>query len=73
MSRPILHEGDKVTLPDGRVITFLEVNVSAMDDPCYGCVLAEDDCTYLDSITGPCGSGRPDGKLGIFIEIEEDL
>lgn len=73
MSRPILNEGDKVTLPDGRVITFLEVNVCAMDDPCYGCALEHENCTYLDPITGPCGSGRPDGKFGIFIEIEEDL
>lgn len=72
MSKPIvLNEGDRSTLPDGRVVTFLEVNVSAMDDPCYGCVLSHHDCADFDPITGPCGSDRPDGKFGIFVEIEE--
>lgn len=69
---PILNEGDKATLPDGRVITFLEVNLCAMDDPCYGCVLAEERCTELHPITGPCGSDRPDGKFGIFIEMGKE-
>ena len=68
--RVLLNEGNRATLPDGRVVTFLEINVSAMDDPCYGCALIHDDCTALDPITGPCGSDRPDGKFGIFIETE---
>ena len=68
--RVVLNEGDLATLPDGRVVTFLEVNVSAMDDPCYGCALSYHNCADLDHITGPCGSDRPDGKFGIFIETE---
>ena len=68
--RVVLNEGDLANLPDGRVVTFLEVDITAMDDPCYGCALAHINCTELDPITGPCGSDRPDGKFGIFVEAE---
>lgn len=63
--------GEKVTLPDGRTVQFLEVNITAMDDPCEGCCFEAENCTVQDPYTGPCGSGRSDGVFGIFIECKE--
>jgi len=66
-----LNPGEKVTLPNGKTITFLETNIEAMNDPCEGCVLDGTECLLFDNITGACGTGRPDGKFGIFIECKE--
>lgn len=66
-----LNPGEKVTLPDGKTVTFLEVNIDAMNDPCEGCVLDTRECTLFDDITGPCGTGRLDGKFGIFVECKD--
>lgn len=66
-----LNPGEKVTLPNGRTVTFIEVDITAMDDPCEGCCLQDENCTVLDDYTGPCGSGRLDGLFGIFIECKE--
>lgn len=61
-----LKPGEKTTLPDGRVITFL---VTGIPD-CEGCAFCDIDCTTME--TGHCGSGRPDGKLGIFVEVKNN-
>lgn len=61
-----LKPGENVTLPDGRTITFL-----ITDNPeCDGCVFFNEDCTKVE--TGHCGSGRPDGEIGIFVECKEE-
>ena len=65
-----LKPGEKTRLPDGRTIVFLEVDITAMDNPCYGCCLEHENCTNLDNYTGSCGSGRPDGKFGVFVECK---
>ena len=66
-----LKQGEKTTLPNGKTITFLEVNIEAMTDSCEGCVLDVTECLMFDDITGPCGTGRPDGKIGIFVECKD--
>lgn len=72
MSRPILNEGDRAILPDGRVITFLEFKHGHIpDDICGGCIFQFEDCGPMYDHTGPCGTDRPDGKLGIFVECKK--
>lgn len=63
----ILIPGEKTTLPDGRTVEFMEVNIDAMDDVCDGCEFQNENCTVLHDYIGSCGSGRPDGKFGIFV------
>lgn len=64
----VLNPGEKAKLPDGRTVTFLQTEYPE----CYGCVFEFEECGKQDSYVGPCGSGRPDGKLGIFIECKTD-
>ena len=64
-----LNIGEELKLPDGRNIKFLECNIDAMDDPCEGCAFEHEDCISLNNHVGSCGSGRTDGKFGIFVEI----
>jgi hypothetical protein len=61
----ILKPGEKTTLSDGRVVTFLITN----NPDCFGCVFCDEDCTKED--LGLCGSGRPDGNFGIFVECKK--
>lgn len=70
MKKIIKMPGIPFTLPDGRILKFVEVDITALDDPCYGCCLSNENCTVLDPYTGPCGSGRSDGIFGIFIECK---
>lgn len=63
--------GEEVILPDGRTVKFLECDLTAMDDPCEGCAFENEFCTPLTDYLGSCGSGRTDGKFGIFIEIQK--
>ena len=37
--------GEKTTLPDGRTVEFMEVNIDAMDDVCDGCEFQYENCT----------------------------
>ena len=67
-----LKPGEKKKLTDGRTITFLEVNIDAMDDPCEGCAFDNENCASWYMHTGACGTGRDDGKLGIFVECKEE-
>ena len=64
----VLNPGEKAKLPDGRTVTFLQTEYPE----CDGCVFEFEECGKQDSYVGPCGSGRPDGKLGIFIECKSD-
>lgn len=66
----ILNIGETTQLPDGRVLKFVGVDITALDNPCYGCALENEHCSDLDPYTGPCGSGRPDGEFGIFQEVK---
>lgn len=63
-----LEIGEEVELPDGRTVKFVECNIESMDDPCEGCAFEDEHCTSLNDYLGSCGSGRTDGKFGIFIE-----
>ena len=63
--------GEEVTLPDGRTVKFLECDITAMYDPCEGCAFENEFCTALNDYLGSCGSGRNDGKFGIFIETHK--
>lgn len=62
-----LNPGEKVTLPDGRTIAFLNVG----RPECDGCVFEFENCGLYDNETGPCGTGRSDGEIGIFVECKE--
>lgn len=62
----VLKPGKKKKLPDGRVITFLETG----SPDCEGCIFLSEDCTTIE--TGHCGSGRLDGKMGIFVECKDN-
>lgn len=62
----VLNPGEKVTLPDGRIVTFLQTDYPE----CDGCAFEFENCGMQDNYVGPCGSGRPDGKLGIFVECK---
>lgn len=64
----ILMPGEKTTLPDGRTVEFMEVNIDAMDDDCEGCEFHNESCALLHDYIGLCGIGRPDGKFGIFVK-----
>lgn len=63
----ILKPGEKVTLPDGRIITFLQT----CSPECDGCAFEYENCGLYESYLGPCGSGRTDGKIGIYVECKK--
>lgn len=64
----VLKPGEKATLRDGRTVTFLHT-----DDPdCEGCVFECENCGLYGPIVEECGSGRDDGKVGIFVEVNSD-
>ena len=67
---PFYKPGEPIRLPDGRIITFLEIkNPDTLDDPCYGCVLQDERCTETMEFAGNCsGMDREDGKWGIFVD-----
>ena len=71
MRNIIRKAGVPFTLPDGRTLKFVELDISALDNPCYGCVFDYNDCTPLSEYIGHCGNGRSDGLSGIFIEIKQ--
>ena len=65
----VLEPGEEARLPDGRIVTFTQT-----DNPlCDGCMFEFENCGLPDIYVGPCGSGRPDGKIGIFTEKNTDL
>lgn len=68
----ILMPGEKTTLPDGRTVKFVEVDIDAMDDVCGGCAFEYENCTLKDKYVGPCGKFRTDGKFGIFVECKNN-
>lgn len=70
-NRPQLKNGESVVLPDGREVKFVAVDITALDDPCYGCVFTDEKCTDLNEIIGSCGSGRTDGLFGVFTELKD--
>ena len=70
-SRSELKNGECVSLPDGRKVKFVEVDITALDDPCYGCAFENERCTDLNDYLGSCGSGRSDGVFGIFVELKD--
>ena len=39
-----LKPGEKTTLPDGRTVKFVEVDIDAMDDDCEGCEFHNESC-----------------------------
>ena len=63
----VLKPGDTVKLPDGRVITFL----STQTPECDGCVFEFVNCGLYEEIAGACGTGRPEGDIGIFVECKD--
>ena len=65
----VLKPGEKVTLPDGRTVKAVEVDIYSMTDICEGCEFAYEICTQFNDFLGSCGSGRPDGKFVVFRKI----
>lgn len=68
MAKKILNPGEKAELPDGRTVTFIEVDMYTLGEPCYGCAFEYERCELWHEYVGPCGSARPDGIFGIFVE-----
>lgn len=64
----ILKHGEKKKLPDGRTVSFIQTN----NYYCDGCAFEFEICGKYERHVGPCGSGRPDGKVGVFIQCEPD-
>ena len=48
MKKIIKMPGIPFTLPDGRILKFVEVDITALDDPCYGCCLSNENCTVRE-------------------------
>ena len=64
----VLKHNEKAKLPDGRIVKFVQTN----NYYCDGCVFEFEICGKYERSVGPCGSGRPDGIVGIFVECKPD-
>ena len=67
MNRYCYDPGVPIPLADGRVVEFMESDIQATATVCEGCIFENGFCSEYEEV-GSCGSGRPDGKFGIFVE-----
>ena len=60
-----------VTLPDGRKVAFLRVNIDSLDSICEGCIFdGNTSCMSDHHVVGTCiDHDGIEGNNGIFVEV----